>query len=146
MIGEPASTKNRPNAKASAMAIAKEKQRKRSYDRGIRAERWAGWLMRAKGFQIMKCRYKAQGGEIDLICRKGDLLVFVEVKYRALIDDALYSITPRNQARIVTAASHYLAAYPDETINTYRFDVMAFAKGARFVPLWQHIEAAFDAF
>lgn len=125
---------------------ARERHRKESYDRGLKAERWAGLLMRAKGFDIVTCRYKAQGGEIDLICRKDDLLVFLEVKYRARIDDALWSITPRNQARIVAAASHYLSLFDDEAITTYRFDVMAFAKDKTGKPLWQHLEAAFDAF
>ncbi len=102
--------------------------------------------MRAKGYEILKRRYKAQGGEIDLICRKGDLVVFLEVKYRDRMDDALYAITPRNQARIVAAASHYVAHFEDETVSSYRFDIMAFAKGARAVPLWSHLESAFEAF
>ena len=125
---------------------ARERHKKESYDRGLRAERWAGLIMRAKGYQILANRYKAQGGEIDLVCRQGDLLVFLEVKYRANLDDALWSITPRNQQRIVAAASHYIANQPDENIMTYRFDVMAFAKGAGAKPVWQHLEAAFDAF
>ena len=66
-------TPKRPRKKAG-----KEQHRKESYDRGLRVERWAGWIMRAKGFDILKRRYKAQGGEIDLICRKGDLVVFME--------------------------------------------------------------------
>ena len=131
--------------KAKAAATAREKQRKRSYDRGLKAERWAGWIMRAKGFVLVEKRYKAQGGEIDLICRKGDLMVFLEVKYRTTLEEALYSITPRNQTRIVTAANHYLAAFPDETLATYRFDIMAFARGDRYIPTWQHLEAAFEA-
>lgn len=124
----------------------RERHRKESYDRGLRAERWAGLIMRAKGFQILTTRYKAQGGEIDLVCRQDDVLVFLEVKYRATLDDALWSITPRNQSRIVAAASHYIANQPDDGIMTYRFDVMAFAKGPTAKPLWQHLEAAFDAF
>jgi len=125
---------------------ARERHRKESYDRGLRTERWAGLIMRAKGYQILATRYKAQGGEIDLVCRQGDLLVFLEVKYRASLDDALWSITPRNQQRIVAAASHYIANQPDDSINSYRFDVMAFAKGSGVKPDWQHLEAAFDAF
>nr|WP_321461701.1 YraN family protein [uncultured Cohaesibacter sp.] len=130
-------------------AAAKAKKalhRKESYDRGLRAERWAGWIMRVKGFQILHQRYKAQGGEIDLICRKDDLMVFLEVKYRDRMDNALYAITPRNQARIVAAASHYLAHFEDEAISSYRFDILAFARGTRAAPVWSHIESAFEAF
>lgn len=128
------------------MTTRREQQKKRSYDRGLKAERWAGWIMRVKGFSIVTRRYKAQGGEIDLICRQGDLLVFLEVKYRQSLDDALFSITPRNQQRIVTAATHYLASHQDGAIETYRFDVLAFAPAKGCSPQWRHIEAAFEAF
>ena len=124
----------------------KKRHRTESYDRGVKAERWAGWLMRAKGFDIVARRYKGQGGEIDLICRKQDLLVFLEVKYRGSLDEALHVITPRNQARIIAAAGQYLAEHPDETAQGFRFDVLAFAKGRRAAPLWEHVEAAFEAF
>ncbi|SNY90465.1 putative endonuclease [Cohaesibacter sp. ES.047] len=122
----------------------KQRQRARSYDRGVRAERWAGWIMATMGFAIIERRYKAQGGEIDLICQKEDLLVFLEVKYRASIDDALHSITPRNQGRIIAAANHFLANHALDDIETYRFDVMAFARGKSPVPVWQHLESAFE--
>lgn len=125
---------------------AREQKKQQSYDRGVMVERWAARLMRLGGFDILCERYKAKGGEIDLICRKEDMVVFLEVKYRSSLEDALYAITPRNQARIVAAASTYLAQFPDETISTYRFDAMVFAKGRGAVPLWRHIEAAFEAY
>ena len=124
---------------------AKE-NKKRHYQNGLKAERWAGWLMRLKGYRILARRYKAKGGEIDLICQRADCLVFLEVKYRASLDEALYAITPRNQARIITAAQGWLSKHPDETIDTYRFDVMVFAPGKRYKPHYRHIEAAFEAF
>ncbi|WP_316862310.1 YraN family protein [uncultured Cohaesibacter sp.] len=123
----------------------KDLHRAESYERGLRCERWAGWLMRAKGFDICKRRYKAKGGEIDLVCRQGDLLVFLEVKFRDRAEDALYSITARNQSRIVAAATDYIAHNEDETISTYRFDVIVFANRQGLVPFWQHIESAFEA-
>ncbi len=124
----------------------KARHRKESYDRGLRVERWAGWIMRTKGFAILHRRYKAQGGEIDLVCRKDDLVVFLEVKYRDRMDDALYAITSRNQARIIAAAGHYIAQFEDQSVDSYRFDIMAFAKGEGPVPRWSHIESAFEAF
>ena len=133
-------------AKNNGSPGGKARHKAESYDRGVRAERWAGWIMRAKGFEILTRRYRAQGGEIDLVCRCNDLLVFLEVKYRTRLDDALFSITPRNQSRIIAAASAYLAERPDATITSYRFDVMAFAKGPKRVPLWNHLEGAFDTF
>nr|WP_321981071.1 YraN family protein [uncultured Cohaesibacter sp.] len=138
---QPSKPALRPKRKAS-----KTQHRKESYERGVRVERWAGWIMRVKGFEIIKRRYKAQGGEIDLICRKDDLIVFLEVKYRDCLDDALYAITPRNQGRIVAAASHYIAESEEEPASSYRFDIMAFAKGAGPAPRWTHLESAFEAF
>ena len=123
-----------------------EQKRKQSYDQGLRAERWACWLMRLKGFSILSRRYKMRGGEIDLICQRGDLLVFLEVKYRQSLDDALHAITPRNQARIVAAAESYLAKETPSGIDTYRFDVMVFAPAVGMKPQWRHVEAAFEAF
>ena len=121
-------------------------QGKLSYRRGLKAERWAGWLMRAKGYTILHRRYKVRGGEIDLICRKRETIVFLEVKYRAEMEDALHSITPRNQSRIVTAATHFMASYNHTPVSTYRFDIMVFAEGWRPLPRWQHLESAFEAY
>ncbi len=122
------------------------RRKSETYQRGLKAERWAGWLMRAKGFSILEQRYKVRGGEIDLICCKGELLVFLEVKYRRSLEEAVYSITPRNQARIITAAQTYLAANPDQTVETYRFDVLAFAPSKGLLPQYQHLENAFETF
>ncbi|MFW5833612.1 MAG: YraN family protein, partial [Pseudomonadota bacterium] len=51
--------------------------------RGHDAEARAAWWLRLKGFRILACRYRTPVGEIDLVARRGRLLVFVEVKYRA---------------------------------------------------------------
>lgn len=127
-------------------SLDKARQRQRTFSAGIKAERWAGWLMRAKGFSILERRFKTRGGEIDLICRKKELLVFLEVKYRQSLEEAIYAITPRNQARIITAAQSYLAQEPCDEIGTYRFDVLAFAPRQGLKPQWQHLEAAFELF
>lgn len=104
--------------------------------------------MKAEKFVILARRYKVKGGEIDLVCRKDALLVFLEVKYRGTLEEALYAITPRNQARIITAAQTYIAQEMPEAVDTYRFDVLAFAAGSGDgkEPLWRHIESAFEAF
>ena len=67
--------------------------------------------------------------------------MFVEVKARERLDDAAWSVTPRQRARIVAAAEAWLAAYPDSTIRDMRFDAMLVAPGR----LPRHIPAAFDA-
>ncbi|HAT85234.1 YraN family protein [Cohaesibacter gelatinilyticus] len=136
---------HRPD-KSKAQPSGKELKKRQTYKQGLKAERWAMWILRAKGYSIRAQRYKAQGGEIDLIAQKGKSLVFVEVKYRQSLEDALYSITPRNQARIVAASQHYLANHSCEAFETFRFDVMAFAPKKGLLPRYQHIENAFEAF
>src|SRR6185312_13598771 len=49
----------------------------------------------------------------DLVARRGNLVVFVEVKARSSLDEAAYAVTPRQQRRIVDAAQAWLAAHPE---------------------------------
>jgi putative endonuclease len=63
------------------------------------------------------------------------------VKARAQLDDAAWSVTDRQQARIAAAAEIWLAGHPDRSIRDIRFDAMLVAPGR--IP--RHIPAAFDA-
>lgn len=108
---------------------------------GISAESRAAMLLLAKGFRILARRWKSPVGEIDIIARRRSLLVFVEVKARARLDDAAWSVTDRQRSRIVAAAEAWLAAHADERIRDIRFDAILVAPGR----LPQHIPAAFDA-
>jgi putative endonuclease len=67
--------------------------------------------------------------------------VFVEVKARERLDDAAWSVTDRQRARIIGAAEAWLAHHPDESIRDIRFDAVLVAPGR----LPRHIPAAFDA-
>jgi putative endonuclease len=136
----------RPDKAKAPQSTQKERQRRQTYEQGVKAERWAAWILRAKGYGLVKRRYKAQGGEIDLIVQKGTSLVFVEVKFRQSLEEALYSITPRGQARIITASQHYLANHSTEAVDIFRYDVMAFAPRKGWLPQYQHVEHAFEAF
>ncbi len=108
---------------------------------GLSAESRAAMLLLAKGFRILARRWKSPVGEIDIIARRRGLLVFVEVKARERLDDAAWSVTDRQRARIVAAAEAWLAAHADERIRDIRFDAVLVAPGR----LPQHIPAAFDA-
>lgn len=110
--------------------------------------------MRAKGYTILERRYKARGGEIDLIGQKDRDIIFVEVKFRKHLEEALHAITPRNQARIIAAAEHYIATqsegHTDQadggSIDGYRFDVIAFGQSVNGKPQYSHLENAFGLF
>ena len=67
--------------------------------------------------------------------------MFVEVKARETLDDAAWSVTERQRARIAGAAEVWLAHNPDDRIRDIRFDAMLVAPGR--IP--RHIIAAFDA-
>ena len=108
---------------------------------GISAESRAAAYLIAKGFRILARRWKSPVGEIDIVARRRHLLIFVEVKARERLDDAAWSVTDRQRARIIAAAEPYLARVADETIRDIRFDAVLVAPGR--IPL--HIPAAFDA-
>lgn len=116
-------------------------ERQVAFRTGISAESRAAALLIAKGFRILARRWRNPAGEIDIVARRRSLLVFVEVKARERLDDAAWSVTGRQRARIVAAAEAWLATYPDDRIRDIRFDAMLVAPGR--IP--QHIPAAFDA-
>ena len=60
--------------------------RRRSEQRGRRAEIIVAWRYRFAGYRLIRHRYRCQAGEIDLIMRRGRHLVFIEVKYTSAGD------------------------------------------------------------
>jgi putative endonuclease len=82
------------------------------------------------GVTIIDKNVYNRGGELDLIGRDGDTLVFFEVRYRgagSLVDPAS-SITPGKQRRLVRAASYYLHRNGLWSIAS-RIDVVAIMPG-----------------
>ena len=100
-------------------------ERRRAETAGRRAERLAGLMLRLKGFSILARRFKSPVGEIDLVAKRGGLLVFVEVKARANRDDALYAVTPAVRRRVSAAADAYLARHPHLAASDMRYDIVA---------------------
>ena len=116
-------------------------ERQIAFRTGISAESRAAALLVAKGFRILARRWKSPVGEIDIVARRRRLLIFVEVKARDRLDDAAWSVTERQRARIIAAAEVWLAHNSDPRIRDIRLDVMLVAP--RRMP--RHITAAFDA-
>ena len=83
--------------------------------RGREAEALAARHLEGHGLRVVARNFRVRGGEIDLICRDGRVLVFVEVRQRSRSDygGAGASITISKQRRIVLAARHYLAGQPE---------------------------------
>jgi putative endonuclease len=95
-------------------------------DRGQIAEQLAEAHLNASGLRTLARNFHCRGGELDLVCRDGKTLVFVEVRLRGRSDfgGAAASITPRKQARIVLAARHWLAQAGRLADAPCRFDVV----------------------
>lgn len=111
---------------------------------GQRAEESALAYLQQRGFRLVERNYRCRLGEIDLVMEDRDRLVFVEVRYRASVryGGALESIDGRKQARLVAAASHYLASKRID--RPARFDVVALAPGSEGLTV-QWIKDAFQA-
>src|SRR3954463_10042170 len=92
--------------------------------RGRWAERLAGCWLIAKGFRILARGMRTPVGEIDLIARRGRLVVFVEVKARAELGVAYDALRPAQRARITRAGSGYLTGRPDLAACDLRYDVV----------------------
>jgi putative endonuclease len=96
---------------------------------GISAESRAAAYLVAKGFRILARRWKSPAGELDIVARRRRLLVFVEVKARATLDDAAEAVTGRQRHRIASAAEAWLAIYPQPHVLDMRFDAVLVAPG-----------------
>ena len=78
---------------------------------GQRAEDLAARFLEQHDLSVIARNHRCRGGEVDLVCRHGRTLVFVEVRLRRNGDfgGAAASITPAKQRRIALAAQHYLS-------------------------------------
>lgn len=130
-------TSDRPR---SAPRPARRPERQEAFRVGISAESRAALFLVAKGFRILARRWRTSLGEIDIVARRRQLLVFAEVKARASLDEAAESIDERQRRRIAAAAEVWLAANPDKTIHDVRFDAILVSPGK--IP--RHIPAAFE--
>lgn len=92
--------------------------------RGRRAEIWAAFWLRLKGFRILARNHRGPAGEIDLIARRGRLLVAVEVKRREDLASAADAIGARQRSRIAAALAAYVGARPALQGCDLRFDAL----------------------
>ena len=72
--------------------------------RGRRGETLAAWYLRLKGWRILARRVKTPRGEIDLIARRGAVVAFIEVKWRATAADLDHAIDAYRLRRVLAAA------------------------------------------
>ena len=98
---------------------------------GVEGEARAAAYLEAQGYHIVARNFRTRGGELDIIARYGEWLVFVEVRTRRIKRNASVphlghpedSITPRKQLRLVVMAETYLDGAPWS--GPWRIDVIA---------------------
>jgi putative endonuclease len=102
-------------------------RREHHQQRGTAAEQLALEHLQAQGLTLVARNYRCRMGEIDLVMRDADSLVFVEVRLRgrSAFAGAAESIDARKQGRIIAAAHHYLMGKPDQPC---RFDCVLLSR------------------
>ncbi|MCF8467754.1 MAG: YraN family protein [Sneathiella sp.] len=120
---------------------ALKQKRRRAYFRGKAAEFLAASYLRLKGYHIVTKGYRKPFGEIDIIARRGNLLIAVEVKSRDRMAEAAEAISVKQKRRIARALEAFVMERPKFNGFNLRFDVLL------VVTFWQkphHIEGAWE--
>jgi putative endonuclease len=92
--------------------------------RGRAAEDAVQVVLERDGWSILGRRIRTSAGEIDMVAEKAGFLAIIEVKARPRLADAAYSLSNRQQARLISAAEIVLARNPQWGINGVRFDLL----------------------
>ena len=111
---------------------------------GEAAERKAADLLIENGYVVLEQRYRFHRHDIDLVARRGSIVVFVEVKARgsSRYGSALQAIHARKQRELVRAASAWLQRN-GKPGDVARFDAIVFERGkvewlqSAFRPYWR---------
>ena len=113
------------------------------HELGSSAEDRAAAFLTTRGYEIEERNFSCKLGEVDIVARKGDTLVFVEVRSRTnsgRVHPAA-TVTRRKQQQIVKTAMVYCQDHRITDIMI-RFDVVAVMEGGKKIEL---IENAFEA-
>ncbi len=105
-------------------------QRRLAETRGRLAEDSVAALWRSQGYSVLAQRLRTKSGEIDLVVADRQTLVFVEVKTRNSFAQAAEAVQPRQQTRLLEAASVALAEHAEWHRQDTRFDVALVCNGA----------------
>ena len=109
----------------------------------------AGKFLERRGFQIVDRKYRCQWGEIDLVARDGDCLVFVEVRTRRskLFGTPQESLTEAKAGRLVAVCQDYLEKRVDEKSRgetVWRIDLVSVHPSRGRAPRIEHLRHAVE--
>lgn len=115
-----------------------------SKQRGNLGEASAARYLESRGFRVLERNWRYRQWELDLVCRDGDTIVFVEVKTRRAgsMASPADAMTPKKRQKLVKAASHYLSQ-ADLWDEPCRFDLAAVVDTGRSMDV-EHTENVFD--
>ncbi|ABV94563.1 conserved hypothetical protein [Dinoroseobacter shibae DFL 12 = DSM 16493] len=116
----------------SPLARARQARGTRAMLSGAAAEARVERAYRDRGCDVLATRWRGSGGEVDLIVRRGDLLVFVEVKSSASYTRAIESLSLAQLTRIQNTALEFLDRSPDLAGLEMRFDLAVVEGSGRF--------------
>ncbi len=110
------------------------------YGLGLKGEQIAQKYLRKKGYKILATNYQCAFGELDLIAKEKDCLVFCEVKTRSagMVATPQESVTPKKQQKMIKTAHFWLMEHPQE--GPMRFDVLAVSPDALGRWTVEHLE------
>jgi putative endonuclease len=112
-------------------------KRQLAEQRGRQGERRAALWLQMKGWTVLERRRKTPVGEIDLICRRGNLVAFIEVKWRNSAIELDFAIDEYRLRRVAAAAEAVAHLYATNG-EDIRIDVILLAPGS----FPRHIENA----
>ncbi|WHZ19600.1 MAG: UPF0102 protein YraN [Rhodanobacteraceae bacterium] len=115
-------------------------------DTGARFEQRALDFLERAGLELVERNWRTRFGEIDLVMRDANVLVFVEVRYRRdpRFGGGAASVGPAKREKLTRAAQGFLQAHPRLASLPCRFDVVAF-DGDADAPASDWQRAAFEA-
>jgi len=112
---------------------------------GNNAESQALQFLLGRGLKLLDRNYSCRSGEIDLVMRHEQALVFIEVRFRRSPDfgTASASVTRRKQVKIISTARHFLLHNPKLAALPCRFDVVGITLAAQNITRFNWIQDAF---
>lgn len=112
---------------------------------GNQGETLAAQYLESNGYQIIERNWHCRFGELDIVAKSGENLLFCEVKtvHGISTENAFANMTESKLKKLVKAIHHYLAAHSLED-SLWRLDLVAIAMPTKGNPVIEHLEDALD--
>jgi len=116
-----------------------------STQKGRLGEQQACQFLQNHGYEILARNVRGGRGELDIVAKKDDIVIFVEVKAHRQRISSLQAVTADKCARLRSAATAWLMKNPKASLLQCRFDLIMVSP-SKFLKPWASIEHIQDAF